>query len=224
MVIEPAFGGSAQSWHAIAETLARQTTVVTYDRAPYGASSHAMDRRTPREIARDLHGVLDATSVARPIVLVGHSLGGVCVRAFTALYGPEVAGMVLVDSSHEAQEEVLRESLSCRIRLAEAVMVPVLTADQALAEGALGNKPLVVLTRGPGDGGTVPEDWRRWHGLHEELARLSANSRHIVTHERGHYIHKSEPDLVTAAIRDVLRSARTQTPLADSAAVPPGAG
>jgi pimeloyl-ACP methyl ester carboxylesterase len=250
VVIEPAFGGSAQSWQAIAETLAQETTVVTYDRAPYGASSRAMDHRTPPEIARDLHGVLDATSVARPIVLVGHSLGGVCVRAFTALYEQEVAGMVLVDSSHEAQEEVLRGSLSWRIRLAEAAMVPVLTAvprkvrggadrrsivreyrsskrltaaDQALAGGALGNKPLIVLTRGPGAGGTVPEDWRRWHGLHEELARLSANSRHIVARQRGHYIHKSEPDLVTAAIRDVLRSARTQTPLAETATTPPGA-
>jgi pimeloyl-ACP methyl ester carboxylesterase len=128
VVIEPAFGGSAQSWQAIAKTLAQETTVVTYDRAPYGTSSRAMDRRTPRDIAGDLHGVLDATSVARPVVLVGHSLGGICVRAFTALYGEEVAGIVLVDSSHEAQEEVLRGSLSWRIRLAEAVMVPVLAA------------------------------------------------------------------------------------------------
>ena len=54
VVIEPAFGGSAQSWHAIAGTLGEQTTVVTYDRAPYGASSRALDRRTPGDIAGDL--------------------------------------------------------------------------------------------------------------------------------------------------------------------------
>lgn len=60
----------------------------------------------------------------------------------------------------------------------------------------------------------MPEDWRRWHGLHEELARLSANSRHSVADQASHYIHKSQPELVTAAIRDVLASARARVPLA----------
>jgi pimeloyl-ACP methyl ester carboxylesterase len=92
VVIEPGFGGSARSWQAVAGTLAEDTAVVTYDRAAYGMSSRAMDSRTPREIARDLHGVLDAASIARPVVLVGHSAGGMYVRALTGLYGDEVAG------------------------------------------------------------------------------------------------------------------------------------
>lgn len=248
VVIEPGFGGSAQSWRAIAETLAEQTTVVTYDRAPYGTSSRATDHRTSREIARDLHGVLDAVGIERPVVLVGHSAGGVYVRAFAGLYSDEVAGMVLVDSSHEAQEQVLGVTLPWRIRFLEAVTVPLLmavprkvrggadrrsivrefrsakgltAADQHLAEGALGDRPLVVLTRGPGHARTPPENWRRWHGLHEGLARLSANSRHVVTDQRGHYIHQREPDLVIAAIRDVLHSTRTRSPLAKASATPP---
>ena len=242
VVIEPAFGGSAQSWQAVARTLSEETTVVTYDRAAYGTSSRAMDRRTPREIARDLHGVLDAAGITRPVVLVGHSAGGVYVRAFAGLHGGEVAGMVLVDSSHEAQEDVLRGCLPWRIRFLEAATVPLLmivprgvrggadrrsivreflsgkrltAADQPLAEGTLGDRPLIVLTRGPGRGGTVAEDWRRWHGLHEDLARLSANSRHVVTGQPGHYIHKSEPGLVTDAILEVVRSVRARSPLAD---------
>jgi pimeloyl-ACP methyl ester carboxylesterase len=245
VVIEPAFGGSAQSWHALAGTLAEQTTVLTYDRAPYGTSSRAADHRTPAEIAADLHGVLQAAAVMPPVVLVGHSAGGVCVRAFAALYPAEVAGMVLIDSSHEAQEQVLRGVLPWRTRFLEALTVPMLmvlprrlrngadrrsivrefrsikaltAADQSLTTGALGGKPLVVLTRGLADGAVVPPDWRRWHGLHAELARLSANSRHVIASQPGHYIHKSEPGLVTAAIQEVLQSARTGTSLAGTAA------
>jgi len=245
VVIEPAFGGSAQSWQAVAQTLSEETTVVTYDRAAYGTSSRAMDGRTPREIAMDLHKVLDTADVARPVVLVGHSAGGVYVRAFAGLYGDEVAGMVLADSSHEAQEDVLRGCLPWRIRFLEAATVLLLmivprgvrggadrrsivreflsgkrltAADQPLAEGMLGDKPLIVLTRGPGRGSTVPEDWRRWYSLHEDLARLSANSRHVVSGQPGHYIHKSEPGLVSAAILEVVRSARAQSPLADPTA------
>jgi pimeloyl-ACP methyl ester carboxylesterase len=240
VVIEPAFGGSAQSWQAVAGVLAAETTVVTYDRAAYGASSRAVDRRTPVEIAGDLHGVLVATGVAGPFVLVGHSFGGICVRAFAARYDSEVAGMVLVDSSHEAQDEVLRGSLPWHLRLAEKAVLPALltgtrsfrsgadrrsvlreyrssmaltAADQLLAPGGLGHRPLAVLTRGPGGGASVAEGWRRWHHLHEDLARLSGNSRHVVAGDPGHYLHKREPGLVTGTILDVLRSARTGGPL-----------
>jgi pimeloyl-ACP methyl ester carboxylesterase len=254
VVIEPAFGGGTPSWQAVAGTLAEDTTVVTYDRAAYGGSSRATDGRTPREIARDLHGVLDAAGTARPVVLVGHSVGGLCVRAFAGLYPAEVAGMVLVDSSHEAQEQLLNGCLPWWIRLLEAATLPLLmivprsarggadrrsiarefrsvqrltAADRPLAERALNDTPLVVLTRGPGRGRSMAPAWRCWHGLHEELARLSANSRHAVSDQPGHYIHKRQPELVTAAIRDVLASARTGSPLAVAPAgpvAPPPAG
>jgi pimeloyl-ACP methyl ester carboxylesterase len=241
VVIEPGFGGTARSWRAIADALSDETTVMTYDRAAYGRSSRATDGRTATEIARDLHGVLDAAGIGRPVVVVGHSAGGVFVRAFAALYGSEVAGMILVESSHEAQEQVLHGSLPWPTRLLEAVTVPMVVvvpravrggadrrsiirefrsfrrltaADQPLAAGALGDRPLVVLTRAPGRPSRVSEDWRLWHGLHEDLARLSANSRHVVTSQPGHYIHKKEPDQVTGAIRDVLRSIRAGVPLA----------
>lgn len=249
VVVEPAFGGSTPSWRAIAEALAGETTVVTYDRAAYGTSSRAMDSRTPREIARDLHGVLDAASIPRPVVLVGHSLGGLCVRAFAGLYPGEVAGMVLVDSSHEAQRQVVHGSFPWWIKFLLAVEVPLLmiethkarggadrrsivrelrssnrltAADQPLAEGALGDKPLVVLTA-PVGGRALAESWRRMHGLHEDLARLSVNSRHVVSGQPGHYIHRREPDLVLASIRDVLDSARTHTPLAQPTLPEPSA-
>ncbi|MFC5835055.1 alpha/beta fold hydrolase [Nonomuraea insulae] len=236
VIIEPAFGGNAESWRDVAESLAGETTVVTYDRAAYGASSRAQDNRMPADIARDLHEVLNAAGIARPVVLVGHSAGGVQVRAFTKLYDTEVAGMVLVDSSTEGQTQVLRDCLPWRDRFFEAVILPFLitvsrqirsgadrrsmmrelramrrltAADRSLAEGALGDRPLVVLTRGPRDSDAVAEDWRRWHRLNAGLARLSANSRHVIADRAGHYIHDDDPGLVVAAIKDVLHSVRT---------------
>ena len=107
MVIEPSFGGAAEDWEKIAQTLAEETTVVTYDRAPYGASSAARDARTPRDIAADLDGLLRALGVTGPVVLVGHSAGGIYVRAYAAAHLDRVAGMVLVESSHEGQRPVL---------------------------------------------------------------------------------------------------------------------
>jgi pimeloyl-ACP methyl ester carboxylesterase len=239
VVIEPGFGGTAASWRAVAEALAEDTTVVTYDRVPNGASSRARDARTPRDIARDLRGVLDALGIDGPLVLVGHSAGGVYVRAFAGLYDAQVAGMVLADSSHEAQEQVATPALPWKIRALKRLELPVtlmlprkarggadrrslirenrsfnrLTgSDKPLAAGALGDRPLIVITAAPGKivNGRA---WQIWHELQAELAALSANRRHIVASRPDHYVHKADPDLVITAIRDVVDSARRRTAL-----------
>ncbi len=97
-------------------------------------------------------------------------------------------------------------------------------ADRPLAPGALGDKPLMVITRA--DGGPYGgRQWRLWHGFHCEQARLSANSRHVISRRADHALYESDPDLVIAAITEVVRSARTGTSLRalDVPGVAPGA-
>ncbi len=53
----------------------------------------------------DLHALLAAASIPPPYVLVGHPIGGIIARRFYARYPDLVAGMLLVDSSHEEQAE-----------------------------------------------------------------------------------------------------------------------
>jgi pimeloyl-ACP methyl ester carboxylesterase len=70
----------------------------------------------------------------------------------------------------------------------------------------LGDRPLVVLTRG-----------REWsQGLqdaHAALAGLSTNSRQTVVAGAGHEIHLFEPKAVILAITDVVEASRTKTRL-----------
>jgi len=250
VVVEPSLGGFAAAWRQIAEKLAEDTTVVTYNRAPYGASSPARDGRRPREIADDLDGVLKALGVAGPLVLVGHSIGGIYMRTYAASHMDRVAGMVLVDSSHEAQRAVIPKYLSPRDRVLAALTLPQLivrsrewrgggdrrscvtefrmfkrlsAADQALAAGALGDRPLIVLTRGPASKTRPGRLWARWYELQQDLARLSANSRHVVSDSPDHYLNDGDPELVVSAISAVVRSARTGAPVCAPARVSEGA-
>lgn len=240
VVIEPGFGGCAAHWRELAERIAADATVVTYDRCPYGASSAAADRRTPRDIARDLHGVLDGLGITGQLVLVGHSAGGRYVRVYAAAHLDRVAGMVLVDSSTEGQQQELVPLMPWKLRLGEIFGVPLLyldrrtrmtsaarrsmirelralnrqtRADMLLSKGGLGERPLIVLTRPPDDIMPRHRGWQAWHDRHQELAELSQNHRHTVTRVPGHDIHLTDPELVSQSIRDVIDASRSHSAL-----------
>ena len=246
VVIEPAFGGYAGAWQSIAHRIADQTTVVSYDRAPYGPSSPAADSRSPAEIAADLDELLGRLEITGPVVLVGHSMGGVYARAFASRNMGRVAGMVLVDSSHEGQFAVLPPLYSPKDRLLISLMVPQIiastrkwrggadrrsilreyrtfrrltAADLPIGPGGLGERPLAVLTRGP-EGKAEPDRlWQTWHGLQRELAGLSENSRHVISDSPEHYLNEGDPDLIVSAVTDVVRCVRTGGRLGEALAV-----
>jgi pimeloyl-ACP methyl ester carboxylesterase len=109
-------GGSDWSviWALVQPAVARNARACTYDRAGLGYSDSDPGPRTPFAIADDLHRVIRAADLARPLVLVGHSLGGFNVKLYTALYPDDVAGLVLIDPSEERDSDRTREFISKR--------------------------------------------------------------------------------------------------------------
>jgi pimeloyl-ACP methyl ester carboxylesterase len=70
------------------------------------------------------------------------------------------------------------------------------------ARHPLGNLPLVILSHGIPYPDPVIE--RDWQALQRDLASLSSNSVHIIATHSGHQIQLDQPDLVIAAIEQVL--------------------
>jgi pimeloyl-ACP methyl ester carboxylesterase len=101
VVIDSGLGGSCIEWAAVAASLRDEATVVRYDRPGFGWSPGAACDRSPRAAAERIIGLLDALGLDGPAVLVGHSLGGLHVRLVASLHPDRVAGLVLVDPSHE---------------------------------------------------------------------------------------------------------------------------
>ena len=60
----------------------------------------------------------------------------------------------------------------------------------------------MVLTRGIPD--ADPQLERDWQALQRDLAGLSSDSVHIIATRSGHQIQIEQPDLVIAAIKQVL--------------------
>jgi pimeloyl-ACP methyl ester carboxylesterase len=103
VVLEAGGGLPGLLWIFVQEEIEKTARVCSYDRAGIGWSDPASGPLSPQQIASDLHSLLKTAGVPGPYILVGHSAGGVYVRAFASQYSSEVVGMVLVDSSHEGQ-------------------------------------------------------------------------------------------------------------------------
>jgi len=94
------------AWLRIQDDVAKFTRVCSYDRAGLGWSDGVRETLPPERIAEMLHALLEKGGEKPPYLMVGHSLGGIYVRAFERLYPEDVVGMVLVDSSHENQNQL----------------------------------------------------------------------------------------------------------------------
>lgn len=102
IVIDGGIGGGSEEWRRIQERIAGEALVVVYDRAGYGASEAGPLPRDSGTEADELRALLRGLSVARPYVLVGHSLGGLNVQVYAGRYSDDVTGMVLLDPPPEA--------------------------------------------------------------------------------------------------------------------------
>ena len=94
-------GDFSFDWGLVQPDVSRFARVCSYDRAQLAWSDPGPTPRTMRQDAHELHTLLRAARIKAPYVLVGHSLGGLIARVYAEQYPDEVAGMVLVDSTHE---------------------------------------------------------------------------------------------------------------------------
>lgn len=92
-----AFGGAAD-WSLVTERLAAGGRVCAYDRDGMGmAAIHDVDR-SPIAIATRLEAMVTQAEGDAPVILAGHSNGGLYVEAFARLWPERTAGLVLVDA------------------------------------------------------------------------------------------------------------------------------
>jgi pimeloyl-ACP methyl ester carboxylesterase len=100
VVFDHGIGGNSLDWQFVQPEVSQYARAVSYDRAGYGWSTQGPKPRTSERIVDELRAALQQAGIEPPYVLVGHSFGGIHARLYAARYPQEVAGIVLVDSSH----------------------------------------------------------------------------------------------------------------------------
>ncbi|MCZ8522308.1 MULTISPECIES: alpha/beta fold hydrolase [Paenibacillus] len=219
VVFENGYGDASGIWDAAASELSKVTRVVTYDRAHIGASDAPPEASySAMDAANRLHTLLERAGVSGPLVLVGHSMGGLYIRQYARLYPGSVKGLVFVDASHEHMEDVLFAEYDAQTRV-EIVEDDLVTSggleghyypdvdntyrqiDQGRQADFLRGLPITVLSGGNhGYPDVFTDGEARWAQLQRSLASLSNDSVHITDPGSGHYLHTENPGLVVSSV------------------------
>ena len=105
LILEAGGQNDSTIWNGVQPNLSKTTRVCSYDRAGFGWSDTRPTTRDADHIAAELHGLLLRAGIAGPVVLMGHSIGGIYIRDYVIHYPADVAGMVFVDSSTPFQDK-----------------------------------------------------------------------------------------------------------------------
>ena len=115
VVIESGAGVVSPVYARLQAVLARKYPVVTHDRPGLGWSAPDVRPLDAERNARRLHALLAAAGVHGPLLLIGHSLGGLLNRVYAGLYPAQVVGMLMLDASHPAQFAKMGDSMAAQM-------------------------------------------------------------------------------------------------------------
>lgn len=180
MIFDAALGASSLSWSLVQPDVAGLTRTCSYDRGGFGWSDPGPLPRTASRIAAELRTLLDRAGVTPPLVLVGHSFGGLVMRIFASRHPADVRALVLVDPAQpedwvtplpKEQIKIDRGTRLCRQGAAAARYGAARIIGRLAAGGAVGAARLLV--RFVSRGGLARED----EGLLAPIWKLPAEAR-----------------------------------------------
>jgi pimeloyl-ACP methyl ester carboxylesterase len=218
LIFESGLGVSMSTWLPIFEPLGKITKVFAYDRPGYGKSNKQSIPETAGDIAEQLHENLVETGHAPPYLLVGHSAGGLYVNVFARTYPEEVAGVVLIDSTHPSQFEYFRDeqpllysmliasTSTSKVRYESTILMKV--NDEFKELNSFPEIPLVVLTAEKSSMFEIAKMQQKWLEFQNDLGKMSSRSVQMVVQGSGHFIHQDKPEIVVDEIKKMIYAIR----------------
>jgi len=97
MILAHGFSDNGLCWFNTAKALEKDYDLILYDARGHGRTDAPETGYTSEDRARDLHGLIEALDVEKPI-LMGHSMGGSTVLTFAYMY-PDIPRAVILEDS-----------------------------------------------------------------------------------------------------------------------------
>ena len=104
-ILEAGIGANHLDWSKLQPKLSKRFKVCSYDRTGYGWSERGPKPRDAETISIELAKAIDNLSLSTPIIIVGHSFGGIIAMVMQKKFSNLVDSIVLLDSMHPEQYE-----------------------------------------------------------------------------------------------------------------------
>ncbi|MFE7978627.1 alpha/beta fold hydrolase [Streptomyces shenzhenensis] len=203
------------------KTLSKKDRVCSYDRLGEGASDRPDGLQNFADSGRILTAVLDRIAGDGPVVLAGHSLGGLIAARYAPDHQDRVKGLVLMDATTPTLtadiSKVIPESATGQVAELRAQTLAVnegqnpekiVIADAEVRSA--GSIPVEIIKHDkqydsvPGYGPALERMWsegqRRWRAI-------SSRSTLGTAAGSGHYVYVDRPDLAVRAVQRVTAQA-----------------
>lgn len=217
IVLESGGGMDSSQWKTLQPEIARCTghAVVSYDRPGFGESELPESPYDPALEIRDLHAALERLGIAREVILVGHSYGGMLNRLYASQEAKSVRGVVLIDPNsvefmdslggwRALEKEVPKDLPKAAARQMAGFEKTIETFRPTAFPADI---PMVVISAANG-GEPTEERNRLYRASHEAIVRGNPNRSLMVAQGSGHIVTKDRPDVVLSAITDVVGRVR----------------
>ncbi len=222
ILLEAGGGSDLISWAGVPQMLAHETaaTVVAYDRAGLGSSELGSAESGPDDEIRHLHAALAALKVPATTILVAHSYGAMLALLNAGRFPQTVAGLVLVDPMNTRFIKATGDFIFSTVPKIERPstnrerMVVRMVATFPRLIGVVGQvepglrQPMVVITAGKPWWGK-PDIDSAWRLSHEALVAAGQQRRLVVAEGSDHGVPEERPEVIVAAVQQLLKRPRT---------------
>jgi len=210
------------SWDRLTPYLRKTGTILLYNRLGVGASDRPTEPQDGGTIATQLNSLLSVLSLRKPVILVGHSMGGLYANLYCRLYPENVGGVVLLDATHpdepafhEANPGFVGKLLKIVPSLKSyspqkdtnsefnSVSTAVKETDGAPSFPSV---PLLVISGGKNMLFVPQFAFDHHQKKQKELATLAPQTTHLIAERSSHFPQFSEPEFVADAIVNFIEA------------------
>ena len=194
-------GASTSTWNTFRAALGNSVRTCAWDYPGVGSSTGA-PMMTAERAATALDATLRAAAIARPVVLVGHSIAGLTTRLYVKRHRGDVAGVMLLDPTVPsfARTYDKKEFLPGWDGTTSARQVERVTTWPDIPFEILRHDPAVYASQNVWSAKVEA----RWARDQAAFAALAARGTVRVVPGSGHNIHSDAPAVSVAAVRRVL--------------------
>ncbi|MET9245691.1 alpha/beta hydrolase [Nonomuraea sp. NPDC003709] len=211
-------GDGLDKMAALQKTLSKKNRVCSYDRLGAGASDQPDGPQDFAGTGKILTGVLDRVAGDGPVVLAGHSLGGLIAARYVPDHQDRVKGLVLMDTTSPTMVDDITKAIP---ESAKGPAAEVRAQNLAIFQGqnpeklvitdgkvrSAGNIPVEVIQHGKQYLAAIPTYGQRleqaWSAGQRKWLAVSSASKLSTATDSGHYIYVDQPDVAVQAIERV---------------------